>query len=263
LVEDLPHESTASRFQVLRARLADHPLYDTLHSNIALRIFMEHHVYAVWDFMSLVKSLQALLAPSSVPWTPAENPAHVHLINQLVLEEESDLAMNDSTGYQFASHFESYCQAMLEVGANMLPITKFIRQVKCESLEAAMRIAAVPEPAKRFVSHTFNMIRNGKPHQLAALLAYGRESQIPQLFQSILDGLQTGPDDAPLLHRYLRRHIELDGDEHGPLTIRLVENLCGGSIPKQNEVMETAADALQARLDFWDGIYHATSVQHI
>ena len=52
----------------LLARLDRHPLYESLRSVEDLRVFMSNHVYSVWDFMSLVKYLQARVAPAHVPW---------------------------------------------------------------------------------------------------------------------------------------------------------------------------------------------------
>lgn len=261
MIEGVLAGAVSPRYQALRSRLADHPLYDALCSITALRVFMEHHVYAVWDFMSLVKTLQAQVAPSSIPWVPPDNPRLAHLINQLVLEEESDHALADPSGHVFASHFESYCVAMSEIGADILPVTHFIHQSRCDGLVTAMQTTGVPEPAKRFMSFTFKIIRHGQPHQLAAVLAYGRESLVPQMFQSILAGLQVGQQAAPVLHRYLHRHVELDGNEHGPLAVRLVEDICGRDVSKRQQAMDSAADALQARLAFWDGIYQAILIK--
>lgn len=261
MIEDASANTVSPRYQALRSRLAVHPLYGALCSIAALRVFMEHHVYAVWDFMSLIKTLQAQFAPSSIPWKPPDNPRLAHLINQLVLEEESDHALADSSGHAFASHFESYCRAMSEIGADIISITHFIHQSRRDGLMVAMQMADVPEPAKRFMRFTFEIIRHGQPHQIAAVLAYGRESLVPRMFQSILAGLQIGPQAAPVLHRYLHRHVELDGGEHGPLAVRLVADLCGCDASKRQEAMDSATEALQARLDFWDGIYQAISIR--
>jgi hypothetical protein len=258
--EGLRTDAPLSLSRALRLRLDQHPLYDALRGIPDLRVFMEHHVYAVWDFMSLVKSLQAQIAPSLVPWVPPHHPGLVRLINQLVLEEESDLTFTDPTPHTYASHFESYCLAMVEIGADILPVTEFIRALRRGGLDAAVGLAGVPEPARRFLRFTFKTIRRGRPYELAAVLAYGRESLIPQMFQSILAGLRIGPEVAPVFHRYLHRHVELDGDEHGPLAVRLVDALCGRDDAKREQAAAAATQALRARLDFWDGIYRAVEV---
>lgn len=218
---------------------------------------MEHHVYAVWDFMSLIKSLQIHIAPTNLPWVPPKNPRYANFINQLVLEEESDYALTDTVGSTHASHFESYRQAMVEAGANIHPISRFVNMVGDEGLETALQTTDIPAPAKRFMAFTFDIIGRNQPHLLAAALAYGREALVPQLFRSLLEGLQISPSDAPNLYGYLERHIQLDEQEHGPLAVLMVQELCEGSTEKQAEAMDVAEQALAARLDFWNGIHEA------
>jgi hypothetical protein len=53
---------------------------------------------------------------------------------------------------------------------------------------------------------------------------------------------------------YLERHIEVDGEEHGPMALRMVASLCGEEPKRWQEAAEAAESALQARLDLWDGI---------
>lgn len=220
---------------------------------------MEHHVYAVWDFMSLIKSLQAHIAPISLPWVPPRNSRYTNFINQLVLEEEFDYALTDTAGLTHASHFESYLHAMAEVGANIHPISRFIDIVGGESIDSALQIVDIPVPAKRFMAFTFDIIGRNQPHLLAAMLAYGRESLVPQLFRSLQEGLQISSSETPILYGYLERHIQLDEQEHGPLAILIAQELCEGSIEMQTEATAIAEQALAARLDFWDGIYEALS----
>lgn len=247
---DRPPDSTgAPRYRELVAQLGRHPLYGAIRGRAALRLFMEHHVYAVWDFMSLLKALQQRVAPSSVPWMPPRNARLAGFINQLVLAEESDREFGD------ASHFEVYCRAMTEVGADTAPIRRLVERSRGDGLDAALADPTVPEPARRFMRFTFGAINRSQPHELAAILAYGRELVIPDVFRSLLDEPDTGPGVAPTLHRYLERHIQLDGDEHGPLSALLVAELCEGSEAKQAQAMEAAAGAIAARLELWDGIY--------
>lgn len=246
-----------SRYNSLRESLSKHPLYAAIHNENNLKVFMEHHVYAVWDFMSLIKSLQKHFAPSKFPWIPPKNSRYANFINKLVLEEESDDALIDSVDATYASHFESYCQAMLEAGANIHPILKFIEVVGNDGLDTALEVADVPTPAKQFMMFTFDIIGRNQPHLLAAALAYGREALVPQLYRSILGGLQISPSDAPNLYAYLNRHIQLDEQEHGPLATQMVQELCDGADEKLNEAMEVAEQAVATRLEFWNGIHDA------
>lgn len=242
------------KYNVLKHQLSSHRLYSNINSGKNLKIFMEYHVYAVWDFMSLIKSLQRHIAPTTLPWVPPKNPRYASFINQLVLEEESDYALTNSSGSTHASHFESYLHAMTEVGANIELITEFIALANDIGFDAAVKLSDIPAPAKKFMSFTFDIIERNKPHLLTAALAYGREDLVPQLFRSLEEGLLISPNQAPNLFAYLERHIQLDGDEHGPLAIQLLDELCEGSVQKYAAAIKVAEQALAARLEFWDGI---------
>ena len=54
-----------NEIETLKVQLINHPLYKMMKSQEDLQVFMEHHVYAVWDFMSLVKKLQVCLLYTS------------------------------------------------------------------------------------------------------------------------------------------------------------------------------------------------------
>lgn len=241
----------------LREQLNNHPLYTSIDNTESLRVFMEHHVFAVWDFMSLVKSIQNHLAPSTVPWIPSDNSRFVKFINQLVLEEESDNAYSDKAFNRPASHFEVYLQSMTEIGANTYFISRFINAVRDTGLDTALKIPNIPEPAQQFMKFTFDVIKCNQPHLLATILAWGREDLVPQLFQSLRQTLQLNKCVAPHLFSYLDRHIQLDEQEHAPIAIQLVQELCKGSITKQTESIEIAEQSLAVRLEFWNGIYRA------
>jgi hypothetical protein len=242
------------QYDVLKHQLSNHKLYCEINTRDNLKIFMEHHVYAVWDFMSLIKSLQKNIAPATVPWLPPKNPRYANFINQLVLEEESDYALINDTGSMHASHFESYLHAMTEVGANIQPISEFIEAANERGINAALQLPSIPESAKEFMCFTFDIIERNKPHLLTATLAYGREGLVPQLFQSLEDGLLINVQEAPNLYAYLERHIQLDGEEHGPLAIQLLQGLCEGAAQKHAASIGIAEQALMVRLKFWDGI---------
>ena len=137
--EGLPYDAVVAHRRALAERLAAHPLYDALRSLADLRVFMEHHVFAVWDFVSLIKAVQASIAPSRYPWAPPENPRLVRFINQLVLEEESDIALGSEPGNAYCSHFTSYCRAMREIGADTDTIERFVARVRSRGLADALQ----------------------------------------------------------------------------------------------------------------------------
>ena len=237
-----------------RRRLEEHPVYAAMRTPADLRRFMEHHVYSVWDFMSLIKYLQHHVAPAVYPWTPQGDGEVRRFINELVLEEESD---RTETGEGHSSHFELYQRAMAEIGADTGPSARFVQVVAERGLHEALALPDVPEPARRFTGRTFAFIESGKPHTVAAALALGREHIIPGLFRSILDRIGVTADDAPVFHYYLNRHIHLDEDFHAPLSLRLLDQLCGGDAQKLREAEAAARLAVEARLLFWDGVLDA------
>ncbi len=241
----------------LRPKLENHAVYGAVRSLEDLRIFMSHHVYSVWDFMSVVKYLQQKIAPSVWPWAPRGNPAVRYFINQLVLEEESDIAPEEQGKPTYSSHFELYCRAMEEVGADPSGILAFVESACREGMEAAFSLDLAPPPSTDFVKSTFAFLDNDRPHEVAAAFAMGREHIIPCMFRSFLERTGITEREAPFFHYYLKRHIHLDEDFHGPISILLLEELCAGNEAKLAEAQRAASIAVDARIRFWDGILHA------
>jgi len=242
----------------LRARMLEHPLYARLQTLENLRVFMEHHVFAVWDFMSLVKTLQQRLTCMNVPWVPQGEPAVRALINQIVLGEESDRSPDGRS----SSHFELYLEAMHEAGAATAAMDEFIRLL-CDGVEVEAALAAVraPECVRDFVGGSFQVIREGKIHAVAAAFTYGREDLIPSMFGELVASLNTQfPGRVETLRYYLNRHIQLDGDEHGKLGRQMVASLCGTDPLRWEEAREAAVRALEQRLTLWDGITAAVGI---
>jgi hypothetical protein len=219
-----------------------------------LRVFMQHHVFPVWDFMSLVKYLQGVVAPTSMPWVPRGDAAIRRFINEIVLEEESDEGVPGALEYNYASHFELYCEAMREVGGDPRPALDFVELAQQAGIDAALASGQLPEPAREFMRTTFGFIASGKPHVVAAAFSLGREHVIPTMFRSLLARMGVRRNDAPAFHYYLERHIHLDEGSHAPLAMKLLENLCAGDAARIAEAQEAAKAALAARIRFWDGV---------
>lgn len=240
----------------LLEKLNGHPVYAALRDLEDLRRFMACHVFSVWDFMSLVKYLQRELAPSEFPWQPRGNPATRRLINSLVLEEESDEDIPNAAGKitAYTSHFELYCRTMREIGASPEPVLRFVRRAMQEGIDKALTSEFIPPPAQRFTRTTFEFIQNNKPHQVAAALALGREHVIPTMFRTFLSKMAISETLAPSFHYYLKRHIHLDEDFHGPLSWQLLNELCAGDDEKLHEAETAAQQAILARLRFWDEV---------
>ena len=245
----------------LREALLNHRIYGEIDRMDALRLFMEHHVFAVWDFMSLLKVLQRRLCCVEVPWVPPADPQACRFINEIVLAEESD---DDGRG-GFASHFELYHRSMKQCGANTAGIDGFLRDLRRGiPVQTALASPTVPEVARHFVQQTFKIIGSGDLCAVASAFTYGREDLLPDVFQRIVDELNTqaGGQLDDFKH-YLERHIGLDGDEHGPMATRLVQSLCGSDESLWKVSEDTAVNCLIARQNLWDGIYEAVRLHEV
>jgi hypothetical protein len=238
-------------------KLNEHPLLnDNIIKNIDhFHIFMENHVFAVWDFMSLIKSLQHHICPSTTCWIPTKHirSEATRLINEIVLAEESDVDMYNN-GY--ICHHDLYCQAMLELGCDATQMEEWLIQVENHGFYEALETASVPASARKFMSKTFDFINSGEPHIIAAAFCFGRENIIPDMFKRLAEELQLTKIECPRFNYYLERHIEVDGGEHGPASIRIIENLCEGDPVKLFEAEQTAIKAIKARIEFWDDIMY-------
>lgn len=232
-------------------KLKRHPMYASLASVEDIQLFMENHVFAVWDFMSLLKSLQNSLTNVNIPWVPSKNASTARFINEIVLGEETDLNLNGLP----QSHFEMYLDSMLEVGANTSPIVKFIYKLNAGlDLNEALQEVEIPNSTKEFVINTFDVINSNESHKIAASFTFGREDVIPEMFLNILKHIDPNKVQYKKLRFYLERHIELDGDEHGPLSLKMISELCGNDEIKWKEVEEIAIQALESRCKLWSGI---------
>lgn len=243
---------TTTHLNEYRSVLVNHPLYNKIDSIDAIQRFMETHVFAVWDFMSLLKRLQLELTCASIPWIPVGNPITRRLINEIVFGEESDVDQNG----QAVSHFELYLRAMEDIGADTRAITSFIKQLKQgESWKNAIVNSGASQAAVQFVRNTMDCVENAPIHVVAGVFTYGREDLIPDMFISIVRELsEKGQSGAQTLVYYLERHIEIDGDEHGPMALQMIEELCEGDSIKKQESIHAAKQALKSRTELWDAI---------
>jgi hypothetical protein len=226
-----------------RKEIVNHALYKKLNSVEDIAIMMEYHVYAVWDFMSLLKALQSLLTCTTSPWKPVGDGKIRQLVNSIVLEEESDVDKENNP----LSHYEMYIDAMKQCGANTSAIESFVANV------SATNIPSVNDGVDAFLKTTFDVIESNETHKIASAFTFGREDLIPDMFTAIVDEYNTENNLDKFVY-YLERHIELDGGEHGPLALELISNLCGDDDDKWREVEETAIACLVARKKLWDSI---------
>ena len=231
-----------------QAKLISHPVYSTFTNVENIRHFMRYHVFAVWDFMSLLKSLQNHLTCTTLPWKPSHYPTEVvRLINQIVVGEESDL---DQHGRP-VSHFELYLGAMDEIGASTSEIHDFL---------ATMDMKAIPTGAREFVQKNLDVAMNGHVVEVAASFFFGREKLIPEMFTSIVETLEREKIEAPTLMYYLKRHIEVDGDEHGPMALKCFSALTGDQEKLIRLGHQSGLDALRARKELWDHVLRSSKL---
>lgn len=238
--------------------LNNHPLYSKIKTLENLQKFTQVHVFAVWDFMSLLKALQIELTCVTIPWFASAYPNTRYLINEIVLAEESDLFIDGRR----LSHFEMYVDAMETMGSNTRDIKDFLNNVKesndifqsIENLDLDIRI-------KEFLKFTFQIIETKEPHKIAAAFTFGREDLIPHMFSSILNEIQKNFPESDLekFIYYFQRHIELDGDEHGPLAMKMIQELAQDHAQKWEEIQIVSKQALIKRIDLWDAIYDSIS----
>jgi hypothetical protein len=246
-IEFLQQEVASTRQQLLK-----NDLYYRLQSLPDLRHFMEHHVFAVWDFMSLLKALQRELTCVQLPWVPTANPATRRLINEIVLEEETDL---DPQG-QPTSHFELYVRAMEECGADTEPIRRLVTAVAAgHTVKQGLVEANAPDSVRQFVETTFDIIESGQAHAVAAAFTFGREDLIPAMFRQLVGELRDRfPGQLDTFTYYLDRHIQLDEEVHAPLAQQMVRELCADDPERWQECQQVTIRCLRARMELWDGI---------
>ena len=249
-------EMASQTIAPLRDKLLAHRVYDMLTSMKALRVFMEYHCYAVWDFMCLLKCLQNKLTCTQIPWKNMENTDAARMVNEIVVAEETDVRRD---GHGYASHYTLYVEAMEEIGANTDTLCRFADLIG-EGMpwaQAAKR-AEVPVAAAEFMSHTLEICQDHPPYEVAAFFLFGRENLIPDMFRKIVEGLADSENvSIDAFRYYLDRHIGIDEEEHGPASVRMMKSMCGDNDMRWRLVKRAAEESLIARIKLWDGIAEA------
>ena len=255
----MPIQKLEQEIAPYREQLIHHELYKSIDSIERVRAFMETHVFAVWDFMSLLKALQIGLTKTTLPWTPKGNPVSRRLINEIVFGEESDL---NELGEPM-SHFEMYLEAMEQLGANTTEIRKFIRLIDegndgrdmIHLVSRSLNSVNISKETRDFVNFTFEQINTNQLHIVAAVFTFGREDLIPDMFIEIVKNIETNSNlNLSKLNYYLERHIEVDSGEHGPMALKMIHELCGDDATKWNNATEASVQALKFRNSLWNSL---------
>jgi hypothetical protein len=237
----------------LRASLLEHSIYTRVASVADLRQFMDDHVFAVWDFMSLLKRLQQDMTCVRVPWFPANDTKAARLINDIVIGEETDIGPDGS----YVSHLALYLRAMRDIGASTRQFEKFRSLVLVGiPVEVALVRIGAPLHVQAFVAHTMTLANSGSTEEVLAAFLYGREDVIPEMFSRLLDTLYASAHNNDRLRNfiyYIDRHIELDGDNHGPKGRELLEDLLANSPHREERARTAACSSIKARIELWNG----------
>lgn len=239
------------KLEAIRTKLLSHPIYKEITTPERVKIFMKHHVFAVWDFMSLLKSLQKSVTCVDVPWFPYETPLFTRLINEIVVAEESDI---DGKG-GYTSHFSLYLEAMEECGADAHTFNSFLTSLKNGSdYQTALVDNHIKSSISDFVKVNLDLALNGEVYEVAAAFFYGREGLIPEMFKPLVDSLVESGSSSERLVFYLNRHIEVDEDHHGPLAKQLLLELCQNDPTKLERANFIGEKCLATRTKLWDGV---------
>ncbi len=246
-------EKIKLNIESLRQEIIHHKVYNQIKTAEDLKIFMQFHVYAVWDFMSLLKALQSNLTCTTSPWFPVGDADTRFLINEIVVGEEADIDMNGVR----KSHFELYLSAMEQTGASTDEIKTFVSTLQQTSdFNKAFSDANTPIEAQEFVNFTFETINSKKSYLQAAVFTFGREDLIPNMFYTLVNDIHKNlPESVSEFKYYLERHIEVDGDHHSQLALQMTQNLCGNDDEIWSEVEHATINALKKRIQLWDGVY--------
>ena len=248
---DFGIQKIEEKIKPLKISLMSHPIYEHIIDENTLRKFMEDHVYSVWDFQSLLKSLQKNLSCVEIPWRPTSIKEARRLINEIVLDEES--GNHPDGGY--VSHFELYREAMLEAGADISKIDLLIKRLNNGVNTTEIIEENVSENANKFVKCTFEYIFTNNLCELMSIFTFGREDIIPSMFEKIIESFsEKNKKNWKKFKFYLNEHIICDRDRHGPMAKNILNLVCKKDKEKWNIAEKSALESLKQRIIMWDNI---------
>lgn len=251
-LDDLELEKTGLSEQIRKVtiELQHHSLYSAVKTIEDIKTYMEFQVWCVWDFMALLKSLEQGLLVGEIEWVPPLDGSIGAYIYEILLTEETDIT---DSGSGRCSHFETYLKGMKQAGADTKPIDTFISNLRGrKNFDAAIANTGIPDAALEFVRNTLKHAKSDLP-KAVSVFCLSREGIIPGMFTTFLENINL-QNNLSTFHWYLKRHIEVDSDSHGPLSVKLFKMVVGNDKQQLNEALEAALDALTARKIFLDTI---------
>ena len=112
----------------------------------------------------------------------------------------------------------------------------------------------VPPGVAEFVNETLRCAIHGSLVEVASFFFFGREDVIPEMFERLLKSWGNAKAEVPHFAYYLQRHIELDGDSHGPWAREMLTALAGQSESNWKEATSAAERAITSRIKLWDSV---------
>jgi hypothetical protein len=247
-----------SKLNHLVDQLLHHPVYPCINSLETLRLFMESHVYAVWDFMSLTHALRRQLSSPGKLWTPGASPRHLRMIYTILLDEETDIWEElDGKRRVVLSHFELYLKAMDEVHANREGMDALLDTVQSTggNYFDPSAVTELHRGVASFLDYHLELVKEADLARIAGAFYFGREAILPDLFERVIAQPWFQKNKAPLFVTYCQHHVHLDGDVHGGMAEELFEYACAGDSEKRHAGLLAGIATLKARHRLLDGIH--------
>lgn len=243
-----------------RERLLCHEIYNNLESIDYLRNFLENQSFIVWNFIGLVKVLQHHLTCLEVPWVPSEHPNLRRTINQIVLEEESGIALHGTS----LSHLEFFIRGMSKMGAKTNQIDLLLALIKKgDTLEECLEQLCISPALKSYLAYSFNVIRTKELHKIAGILAFSNIHLMPDFFHELYENPNLPKENISTLQFYFRRKQELEKNEYKIRSYQLVSELCGKDKEKWNNVRQVSINSLKHRIILWDAMLDQSTKKKI
>ena len=151
------------------------------------------------------------------------------------------------------SHFELYLSSMKNINAKTDHIESIVDDVSKNKPKSFDKYNLEPE-CYSFLEGNNRLLNTNQLHIISALFTYGRETTLPGMFEKLL--LRIGESSKyDQLKLYLKRHIDVDSNRHGPLSLILFNKSCESDDSKYNQAVDAAIKSIEIRYNLWTGIH--------